>query len=496
MEVFKRPDARIRTECSPMIFQDAIPHLKTFLKPAALRRRAQALVIRCIVAFLMHRGTMSASQAAGSIRTEARHRAQISRFFGRGYWKRTDLLGPLCAALIDLEAQRDGLFIFDVDQTYCTQQGQRGENTFSCGNYRKRPRKSNRKQKKTARRAGHCFVMGLLITPSGIRIPFSTSFYTKDYCQKKRLDFRTQAELGAQLIRQLPVPEGARVMVLGDTAFEAQSIRAACAERKFHWIMPLNPERVLAGAKPRPKVRSLAKELHADQMVHLEVHPNRGKYVAYRRIARCRIGPKLKPRTYYVHQEIRDVHSVGEVRLVFSTTKAPLKDQGVDVQKILMTDDLTLSLQDVIELYQLRWQIESFFKELEIDAGPVPVPVPAVRDGGDVGAAGPGEFHLSGVGASPPVEETVAQGEGVRLVAGAADLWSGRSRARIGGAEGVEAAGGCLGDTLRAKTPEQAPWPVASQGVPCRDMIIGSLKKAQLQKMRLRKVQVFRFEDV
>jgi Transposase DDE domain len=352
-----------------MIFQDALPHLKTFLKPVALRRRAQALVIRCILAFLMHRGKMSASQAAGSIRTEARHRAQISRFFARGYWKRTDLLGPLRAALIDLEAQRGGLFIFDVDQTFCTQQGQRGENTFSCGNYRKRPRKSNRKQKKTARRAGHCFVMGLLITPSGIRIPFSTSFYTKDYCQKKGLDFHTQAELGAQLIRQLPVPEGARVMVLGDTAFEAKSIRAACAERNFHWIMPLNPERVLAGAKPRPKVRSLAKELRADQMVHLEVHPNRGKYVAYRRIARCRIGPKLKPRTYYVHEESRDVHSVGVVRLVFSTTKAPLKDQGVDVQKILMTDDLTLSLQDVIELYQLRWQIELFFKELKSTLG-------------------------------------------------------------------------------------------------------------------------------
>jgi hypothetical protein len=163
----------------------------------------------------------------------------------------------LRAALLDLEAQRDGLFIFVVDQTYCTQQGQRGENTFRCGNYRKRPRKSNRKPKKTARRAGHGFVMGLLITPSGIRIPFATSFYTKDYCQKKGLDFRTQAELGAQLIRQLPVPEGARVMVLGDTAFEAQSIRAACAQRKFRWIMPLNPERVLAGAKPRPQVLKL-----------------------------------------------------------------------------------------------------------------------------------------------------------------------------------------------------------------------------------------------
>jgi hypothetical protein len=352
-----------------MIFQDALPHLKSFLKPAALRRRALSLVIRCIVAFLMHRGRMSASQAAGSVRTEARHRAQISRFFGRGYWKRTDLLGPLRATLLELEAQRGGTFIFDIDQTFCTQQSRRCQNTFSCGNYRKRPRKSNRKQKKTARRSGHCFVMGLLITPGGIRIPYSTSFYTEDYCKEKRLDFRTQAELGAQLIRQLPVPEGARVIVLGDTAFEARSIRAACAERKSSWIMPVNPERVLAGAKPRPKVTSLAQGLHADQMVHLEVHPNRGRYVAYRRIARCRIGPKLKPRTYYVHQESRDVHSVGVVRLVFSTTKAPLKGQGVDVQKILMTDDPTLSLRDVIELYQLRWQIELFFKELKSTLG-------------------------------------------------------------------------------------------------------------------------------
>jgi hypothetical protein len=351
-----------------MIFQDALPDLKTFLKPAALRRGAQALVIRCMTAFLFHLGEMSASQAAGSIRTEARHRAQISRFLGRGYWKRTDLLGPSRAALLALETGK-GTFIFDIDQTFCTQQGRLAENTFSCGNYRKRPRKSDRKQKKTARRSSHCFVMGLLITPGGIRIPFSKSFYTKDDCRERRIDFRTQAELGAQLVRQLPVPDGARVVVLGDTAFDAQSIRAACAAREFRWIVPVNPERVLAGEKPRPKVTSLAQGLHADQFVRLEVHPNRGEYVAYRRIARCRIGPKLKPRTYYVHQESRDVHSVGKVRLVFSTTKEPTNGRAVEVQKILMTDDESLSWRDVIELYQLRWQIELFFKELKSTLG-------------------------------------------------------------------------------------------------------------------------------
>jgi hypothetical protein len=100
-----------------MIFQEALPHIKTFLKPVALGRCAQALVIRCMIAFLMHLGKMSASQAAGAVRTDARHRAQISRFLGRASWKRTDLLGPLRAALLELEAQKDGLFLFDVDQT-------------------------------------------------------------------------------------------------------------------------------------------------------------------------------------------------------------------------------------------------------------------------------------------------------------------------------------------------------------------------------------------
>lgn len=159
------------------------------------------------------------------------------------------------------------------------------------------------------------------------------------------------------------------MVVLGDTAFEAESIRAACKDRGYTWIVPLNPERVLAGPKPRPKVKSLVSSLKADQLVPIEVHPARGKYVTYRRIARCRLGPKLNARTYYVHQESRDVHSVGKVRLVFSTTKAPAKGQPVDVQKILMTNDEKLSVAEVIELYQLRWQIELFFKELKSTLG-------------------------------------------------------------------------------------------------------------------------------
>ena len=231
------------------------------------------------------------------------------------------------------------------------------------------PRRARSKQKKYAQRSSHCFVMGLLITPSGMRLPFSVSYYTEAYCKAKKIAYRKQTELAAQLIRQLPLPPEARVVVLGDTAFDAEAIRTACEERKFSWIVPINPERVLAGEKPRPKVSSLSEDLTADQMVCLKVHPGKGKYVDYRRISRYRIGPKFKPRTYYVHEESRDVHSVGKVRLFFSTTKAPAQGHQVEVQKILMTNDEKLTLRDVIELYQLRWQIELFFKELKSTLG-------------------------------------------------------------------------------------------------------------------------------
>jgi hypothetical protein len=103
--------------------------------------------------------------------------------------------------------------------------------------------------------------------------------------------------------------------------------------------------------------------------VRLEVRPGKGKYVASRRASRDRIGPKCKPRTYYVHEESRDVHSVGKVRLFFSTTIAPAEGHRVEVQKVLMTNDKRLTLRDVIELYQLRWPIALFFKELKSTLG-------------------------------------------------------------------------------------------------------------------------------
>jgi hypothetical protein len=347
----------------------SIPGLKRFLKPLALKDAARTMVIRLIAAFLFHTARMTAVQASGAVKTVPCHRAQVCRSLGRKFWDKYNPLETLQGALLSCET-RSGPYVFLLDQTLHGQQGKQVENTYSTGNRQRRPRNGSRYSKyKYARRSCHCFVMGLLITPSGYRVPFFKPFYTKDYCKKKGWRYRKQTELAADLIEELPVPDGAVVTVLGDTAFDAETIRGACQKRNFSWITPVNTERVLAGPKPRSKVSSLVSGFKPSQFQPIRLYPGKGPLAVYRRVSPYRIGPKVKPRTYYVHQERREVHSVGTVQLVFSTRKSPQETGKVEVEKILMTMDLKLSTRMIVELYNLRWQIELFFKELKSTLG-------------------------------------------------------------------------------------------------------------------------------
>jgi hypothetical protein len=348
---------------------DSLPGIKRFLRALGLKEATLHMVVRIVIAFILHRGRMSCLSAASVVRSETRHRAQVSRFLARPRWRALDINGQLREALLHMERVA-GVWVFIIDATLCSQQGKKTQNTYSTGNRKRRPKKGRRHgKKKHAKKTCHSFTGGLLITPSGIRIPFQRPYYTKEYCRQKGLPHRTTAESAADLIRDLPLPEGVEVVVLGDTAYDAAVVREACDDRNYTWIMPCNSERVLTGEKPRPKVRSLLKDWSSWSKRTIRFVPADGKYAVYRRLSRHRVGPKAKSRTYYVHQEKREVHSVGRVQLVFSTTKPNLKKATADDVKILMTNNLRLSVWDVIELYSLRWQIELFFKELKSTLG-------------------------------------------------------------------------------------------------------------------------------
>jgi len=347
--------------------------LKRFISKTGFPDFTQKMMLRMIVTFALHYGRMTCSQAAGSLTTEPVHRSQVTRFLARPRWQQSDFNAPLRLAMLELESSK-GRFLFIIDATLASQTGRKTQNTFSTGNRKRRPKKGRRyNKKKVVRKRCHSFTFGLLITPSGYRIPFQRPHYTKEYCRQRGVEHRTTAESAADLIRELPVPEGADVVVLGDTAYESRVVQQACEDRNYIWIFPANPERVydepkVEGAR-RPKLRSRLKDWTSLSLKTIRLRASTGKYAKYRRLSQWRVGPKQKPRVYYAYQEKREVRNVGNVQIVFSTMKPKLKRATPDDVKILLTNATTMSATEVIELYSLRWQIELFFKELKSTLG-------------------------------------------------------------------------------------------------------------------------------
>lgn len=353
-----------------IIVAESAAAFKSFVAKSGLGELAQLMVLRMGMAFMFRHGRMSCSQAACSVASATIHRGELTRFLARPRWQQHDFNEPLRKLLLAKEAKR-GRFIFLIDATLVSQAGKKTQNTYSTGNRGRHPAKGRRYgKKKIVFKKCHSFTFGLLLTPSGMRIPFQIPHYTQEYCVEHGITHRTTAEAAADMIAALPLPEDADVVVLGDTAYDAHVIRAACDSRGYVWIFPANPERVYEGPKgQRPKVRSRLKDWNRLSLKTIRLRASQGKYAKHRRLSRWRVGPKLKPRIYYAHQEIREVRSVGRVQLVFSTMKSKLPQATPDDVKILMTNAVTMSVQEVIELYSLRWQIELFFKELKSTLG-------------------------------------------------------------------------------------------------------------------------------
>jgi Transposase DDE domain len=361
-----------------MIFCNSLPDAKAFFAPLTLPLSSLLTLSRFLVACFD--GLRSAADAASAIRTDPRHRAQLVRFLARQSWSRNwATLTQLADRLLEQCHAEVGTWVFLLDQTYHTTFGKHAQNTFSRGNKTARRQQSQRRQKSAHRHACHSFVFGLLISPrSGTRLPWVRSYYTRDYCRQQAATatrrrpaptFRTQTDLAAEMIRELRVPTGCPVLVLGDTAYEAKQIRVACRQRGFDWITPANPERVLAGKNDRPRLRGHCTHLSTESATPLALSPGLTDWWRHQRGSRCKAWLGQYARRYWTRAETLSVHNVGTVLVVFSTTRKPGVGQPAEVQKILLSNRTDWDAHRVVSAYAVRWQIEQFFKEMKSDLG-------------------------------------------------------------------------------------------------------------------------------
>lgn len=311
-----------------MIFPDSLPFAKLFFAAANLPQSTVTLLIRFLLACLST--LRSASQAADSIRTDPQHRAQLVRFLARqGRSNDWLTLQHLPDLVLDACLHVKGDCLFILDQTRHTTLGLQAQNTEE-----------------------YCKHLAAKAGPG-----------------KTALAFVTQADIAAGMIRAVRVPQGSRVLVLGDTAFEAKQVRSACAARSFDWIVPAYPERVLAGKKDRMCLTAVSKDFTPESMTRIELCPGLSDWWRHQRGSQAKTWRGKYARRYWARAETRNVHNLGEVRVVFSTTKQPQAGQTVQVQKVLLTNPLHWDAMRVASAYSARWQIEQFFKEMKSELG-------------------------------------------------------------------------------------------------------------------------------
>jgi hypothetical protein len=353
-----------------MIFSTSLPRFKAFLADFSGKSTDWACCLLFITPFLLPTCRRSVAAAARSILHDVRDAGWLLRWLGGSSAPAALLAAAQNQLLSAARDQADRLHLLVIDSTMHGQQGQNTQNTYSCRNTKQRPTKSDRHQKKFHRRSEHCFVFALLLTPNGLRIPYWLPFYTKQHCAVFGRDHYTQADLAAQLIDSIPLAGRTPVVVVGDTAFEAKQVRQACVRRGWQWVVPLNPERCLTGTQgQRPKVRSLYGQLNAQDFRRVSFRLDQGERAAWARVSPKRSQSGKQQRTYWVHHRTATIHNVGEVALLFSTKNDPVAPGGVKVQKVLISNAVSATTEQLLAWFSLRWQIELFFKEMKSELG-------------------------------------------------------------------------------------------------------------------------------
>jgi hypothetical protein len=245
----------------------------------------------------------------------------------------------------------------------------------------------------------HAFVMGVLLTDSGARLPLPRrSYYTRDYCQRHDRRYRTQVQLAADMVRHVKVPEGIQVTVVYDSAFDADCIHGVCRRRGFRELFPLDPNRTLSAGPDVDAPGLLGQKVVAwtrtwlrEQFTLLELQHTNEAHGFLRRRHCDNLRLRKTFRRYAVAAQLATVSGLGTCVVVGSykenprvqllegqsadwyayhqTPRPPRKRQRWVPQRwhgmVLACTDPTATATQVVEWYEVRWQIELFFRELK-----------------------------------------------------------------------------------------------------------------------------------
>jgi hypothetical protein len=337
---------------------------------------------------------------AGIVLGARAHASTISRRLRNATWRTRDCFLSLYDHCLDdlhryersLQPQRQAKrgWMAVIDTTFHSTYAETMENVILMSRRRDPNRRNTRH---------HAFVMGVLITEYGFRIPLPRrSYYTQEYCGQHGRRYRTQEQLAAEMLRDIRLPDDVELTVVYDSAFDADVVHRMCRQRHYREVFPLDPNRTLsagpeveAAGLPGRKVVHWTRSWSRGEFALLELQYANEGHVFLRRRHRDNLRHRKTFRRYAIAAHQATVSSLGACLVVASYKENPnvtlVAGQSADWWdyhrapvryrkqgrprpqrwhgKVLACTDPTATARQVVEWYEVRWQIEIFFGEIK-----------------------------------------------------------------------------------------------------------------------------------
>jgi hypothetical protein len=202
------------------------------------------------------------------------------------------------------------------------------------------------------------------------------------------------------MIAEAPVPQDAEVIVLYDSAFDCDKVHRACKKRGFYEVFPIEAGRVEAKENSQHSLRADCKPVVAGtldwdekEFTTIELDQENEGFAEFRRRHVDNLRAKKTYRKYVAAGRHLSVSKLGACLVVASFKENPKiellagqsdrwqahraeqvarrKHKGDKKKpsrwygKVLACTVPWASVREAIELYEVRWQIELFFRELK-----------------------------------------------------------------------------------------------------------------------------------
>ncbi len=190
-------------------------------------------------------------------------------------------------------------------------------------------------------------------------------FYTKNYCRKNGLEYKTENILVVEYIEQLNledyigIHDPKHVIVLADSGYDDRKIEKTIIKKKWRFIIALKKTRSIKSIKkyhttPRYKKWSQVAQFFKDH-----------RRVPWQTIRITTNRSKKRRMEFRIRQIKGYLRHVDIVQLICSEFKKRPKGR----KKYLACSDLKATARQIILGYRMRWTIETFHKQVKMFLG-------------------------------------------------------------------------------------------------------------------------------